>query len=281
MKSTLLPWGSQMIANGQVSQEERLLQGHHRQSFSRSLRVYSRDDEHVRRGGRFMTPQHRGSQHPIQEPGVQMEFFRKASGTHSWRCFNFTSMPAEPVEPDQPSDDQGVVDLADSSSSSSSESAGSSDSDEVEQPPKKRGRPPAELEVFDELLLAASTSVQHAMIASSHAWHPYFQGTHLKSACGARLDPDRTRFFLGSRPELKPVPKNRLYESLESFPALDHLTARRCKTVCGCRPYSHFTGRYCYQAFTLSNSKYFVKILCKNHQKESRAPAFATLRCHT
>ena len=86
MKSTLLSWGAQMVANGQVSPEERLLQGHHRQSANRSLRVYSRDDvhgqiscqkkliSHVRRGGRFTTPEHRGAQHPIQEPQVQMEF---------------------------------------------------------------------------------------------------------------------------------------------------------------------------------------------------------------
>ena len=32
MKSTLLSWGSQLMADGQVSSEERLLQGHHRQS---------------------------------------------------------------------------------------------------------------------------------------------------------------------------------------------------------------------------------------------------------
>ena len=68
MKSTLLSWGAQLIAEGNISQEERLLQGHHRQGTSKSLRLYSRDDVHgqlsfqkkliafVRRGGRFSTP---------------------------------------------------------------------------------------------------------------------------------------------------------------------------------------------------------------------------------
>ena len=71
-----------MIAEGKVSQEERLLQGHHRQGTNSSLRIYSRDNVHgqiafqskviefVRRGGRFATPQHRGAQHPISEPAA-------------------------------------------------------------------------------------------------------------------------------------------------------------------------------------------------------------------
>ena len=186
MKSTLLSWGSQMIASGQVSQEERLPQGHHRQSSSRSLRVYSRDDvhgqlsfqtkliEHVRRGGRFMTPQHRGSQHPLKEPNVQMEFFRKASGSHAWRCFTSDANQNEPVGTDPTRTDARVIESSDSSSTSSSDSADSSESEALEEPIKKRAKPPATAEVCDELLLAASTSVQHAMIKSSQDWHPYF-----------------------------------------------------------------------------------------------------------
>ena len=89
MKSTLLSWGSQLMAEGLVQPEEKLLQGHHRQGANCSLRVYSRDDvhgqlsfqrklfDHVRSGGRFSTPQHRGGQHPMMEPAVQVEFFRK------------------------------------------------------------------------------------------------------------------------------------------------------------------------------------------------------------
>ena len=103
MKSTLLSWGSQMIAAGSVTQEERLLKGHHRQGMSRSLRLYSRDDvhgqlafqskliEYIRRGGRFSTPLHRGAQHPVAEPNLQIEFSAKiqpiqyGNASTSWR----------------------------------------------------------------------------------------------------------------------------------------------------------------------------------------------------
>ena len=107
MKSTLLAWGAQLIAEGKVTPEERMLQGHHRQGTSKSLRIYSRDDVHgqlsfqqkvidfVRRGGRFMTAQHRGAQHPMDEPPIQAEFFRKESLYSKWKCFQFAATSAE------------------------------------------------------------------------------------------------------------------------------------------------------------------------------------------
>ena len=97
IKSTLLSWGAQLIADGNITQEERLLQGHHRQGTSTSLRLYSRDDVHGQlsfqkklitfiRPGRFTTPLHRGAQHLVPEPPVQMEFFRKASTNPELKC---------------------------------------------------------------------------------------------------------------------------------------------------------------------------------------------------
>ena len=130
--------GVQLMADGQVSSEERLLQGHHRQSASRSLRLYSRDDVHgqlafhkkliesVRRGRRFVTPQHRGGQLPVVEPAVQIEFFRKTSMERQWQCFDFN----KPVEvPDSP---QPPADQDDPSMSESSDSSSSSDSSDSE-----------------------------------------------------------------------------------------------------------------------------------------------------
>ena len=85
MKSTLLACGAQLIAEGKVTPEERMLQGHHRQGTSKSLRIYSRDDVHgqlsfqqkvidfVRRGGRFMTAQHRGAQHSSDSSSASSE----------------------------------------------------------------------------------------------------------------------------------------------------------------------------------------------------------------
>jgi hypothetical protein len=138
MKSTLLSWGSQLMADGQVSSEERLLQGHHRQSASRSLRLYSRDDVHgqlafhkkliesVRRGRRFVTPRHRGGQLPVVEPAVQIEFFRKTSMERQWQCFDFNK-PVEVPDSPQPPADQDEPSMSESSDSSSS--SDSSDSE--------------------------------------------------------------------------------------------------------------------------------------------------------
>ena len=151
MKSTFLSWGSQVIAEGKVSQEERLLQGHHRQGTNSSLRIYSRDDVHgqiafqskviefVRRGGRFATPQHRGAQHPISEPAAQIEFFRKSTLDHQWKCFQFSAQVSEdPMEQIMPKDDV-AVDSSSSGTSSDSESSTSEENATFE-PPKKRER---------------------------------------------------------------------------------------------------------------------------------------------
>jgi hypothetical protein len=137
MKSTLLSWGSQLMADGQVSSEERLLQGHHRQSTSRSLRLYSRDDVHgqlafhkklidsVRRGKRFVTPQHRGGQLPVAEPAVQIEFFRKASMERQWHCFDFNKPVEVPDSPQPPADPDAQSTSESSDNSSSSDSSDS------------------------------------------------------------------------------------------------------------------------------------------------------------
>ena len=204
MKSTLLSWGSQLMAEGLVQPEERLLQGHHRQGTNRSLRIYSRDDvhgqlsfqrkliDHVRRGGRFSTPQHRGSQQPMTEPGVQVEFFRKSAPPYSWKSFNFSGQQPEVQQTAAQEDPEG--DLSDSSSSDSS--SDSSSSSEALRPvashPRKKAKVSMLPDVPDELYLGHATKVQHAMIESDKDWHPYLQGRYFQASCGARMDPDRT-----------------------------------------------------------------------------------------
>ena len=70
-----------------MTEEQRHLQGHHRRG---SMRLYSRDDTagqlalqatlilQVRKGYRFVTPLHRGSQTPLVEPAVTLEGYRKS-----------------------------------------------------------------------------------------------------------------------------------------------------------------------------------------------------------
>jgi hypothetical protein len=82
-----------MVADGQVTQEERLLQGHHRQGTSTSLRLYSRDDVHgqlsvqrklidrVHRGQRFSTP--RTGERSVRQLNLQFKwsFFERTPQT--------------------------------------------------------------------------------------------------------------------------------------------------------------------------------------------------------
>ena len=154
MKSTLLAWGAQLIAEGKVTPEERMLQGHHRQGTSKSLRIYSRDDVHgqlsfqqkvidfVRRGGRFRTAQHRGAQHPMDEPPIQAEFFRKESLFPQWKCFQFTATSVETSAVEElPCDTTEWIDSESSDSSSSS----SEDSDAAEPMPNVSKKPKPQL----------------------------------------------------------------------------------------------------------------------------------------
>ena len=82
LKSTTLSWAAQLAQQGHVTEEQRHLQGHPRRG---SMRLYSRDDTagqwalqatliaQVRKGYRFVTPLHRGSQTPlIEEPAVTL-----------------------------------------------------------------------------------------------------------------------------------------------------------------------------------------------------------------
>ena len=83
LKTTFLSWS---IQQPEISAEDRLAQGHHK---GRSLQLYSRDrtigqlrvQMQVKRavlsGKRFLIPQHRRSQMPLEEPAVQLESYRK------------------------------------------------------------------------------------------------------------------------------------------------------------------------------------------------------------
>ena len=164
------------MAEGLVQPEERLLQGHHRQGTNRSLRIYSRDDvhgqlsfqrkliDHVRRGGRFSTPQHRGGQQPMTEPGVQVEFFRKPAPVYSWKSFNFSGQTpdARPATPQEAQEGE----ISDSSSSDSSSDTSSSSEAMVQGAPHpgKRAKITELPDVPDELYLGHTTKVQHARI---------------------------------------------------------------------------------------------------------------------
>lgn len=143
-----------------------------------------------------------GGPTPTVEPGVQMEFFRKSSLDYTWKCFNFLETPAEvPDATAQEVSDGPLFDSGSDSSSSASSSSSESD-EECMQRPSKKGRKTVEQDVPDELVIAYVSRVQHAMLESNQDWHPYLEGKHYQAACGARLDPDGTRFDRAADPGL-------------------------------------------------------------------------------
>ena len=152
MKSTLLSWGSQLIASGQISQEERLLQGHHRQGANRSLRVYSRDDvygqltfqskiiEHVRRGGRFSAPSTGVLSIRLQSPQSRWSFFARTLPNMSGKCFEFDKALQPFGEPDQVQPGAEELSSSSDSSSSSDDSSSTESPGRAEAPRPKRSK---------------------------------------------------------------------------------------------------------------------------------------------
>lgn len=204
LKTTMLSWAGQ---RPEVTQVEKLCQGHHRQS---SSQLYSREDIipalraqmkiqfSVRAGGRFMTPLHRGAQHPMVEPEVVLETFSKAVTACSWVYFKHFSMHSEghlPVVsfPEQSSavtPSTQPVPLAEIQSED--EASGDSSGDE----PQSFG--PAE-----EFVFGSCTNIQHVMVpAQKYQGHPH-AGGFIKAACGVALHADTVQIFGDYNPKLQ------------------------------------------------------------------------------
>ena len=198
LKTTTLSWSNQLAQQGLVTEEQRHLQGHHRKG---SMRLYSRDDtagqlalqdtliQQVQAGHRFVTPLHRGSQRPIQEPAVQLERFKKEYQLYRWRFFAFNNATSDPVLEGIPTSHaktkQVDVEKEDSSgSSSSSSSSSASDSDTAE----------VNIGEADELVVARVTKIQHMMLVTEDCHQPQWNDQHFRAACGARLPRDNCVF---------------------------------------------------------------------------------------
>ena len=207
LKTTTLSWSNQLAQQGLVTEEQRHLQGHHRKG---SMRLYSRDDTagqpalqntlilQVQKGHRFVTPLHRGSQRPIQEPAVSLEKFRKAYQDHTWLFLPFNAASPDPILEGIPAHQEPSVqsqagsndgDSSDSSSSSSS-SASSSVSQQLD------------IGETDELIVTRITKIQHMMIVSNDSHQPVWEDRHFRAACGARLPRDDCVFDTQLDPQM-------------------------------------------------------------------------------
>ena len=144
----------------------------------------------AQKGHRFVTPLHRGSQRPIQEPVVILETFRKPYQKYKWIFFPFNEATMDPILEGIPSSqlasDAIQADTKDDASSVSSSSPSSTASSSVAE----------ELDFGDteELIGARITKIRHMMLATTNCHQPRWNDQHFKAACGARLPRDNCFF---------------------------------------------------------------------------------------
>ena len=144
---SFLAWTAQR--SDVLTEEQRMVQGHHKSQISWSLRRYSRDDVYpqlqlqanltsiVQAGWRPALAQHRGAQAPMIEPDVQLEKFRKDHEPLNWKRFRFNAVSSNQLSMDLAPIHQDLEnDMDDQSESSSDSDTSSSSSDsEVRVPP--------------------------------------------------------------------------------------------------------------------------------------------------
>ena len=196
LKTTTLSWSNQLAQKCLVTEEQRHLQGHHRQG---SMQLYSRDDtvgqlalqdtriQQVQSDHRFVTPLHRGSPQPIHEPAGQLERFNKGYQTYNWKFFDFNNATNDPILEGIPSSHEPAtapqaslesVESSLSSSSSSSSFASGSDTEEVN------------LADSEELVFARVARIQHTMLVADDCCQPKWNDQLFRAICGARLPSD-------------------------------------------------------------------------------------------
>ena len=202
MKTTFLAWTAQR--SDIFTEEQRMVQGHHKSQKSSSLRRYSRDDVYpqlqlqasltslVQSGWRPALAQHRGAQIPMREPEVVLERFRKDHEPLTWKRFQFLATPK-----DQPDQEFSLVhdnseEMQDDQSDSSSESDSSSSSSSSNRSGISVSKPSKEDSgCSEEIFVGWTTHIQHAVRVdpSPKPGTPRFDGIAWRSMCGARLNP--------------------------------------------------------------------------------------------
>lgn len=125
-----------------------------------------------------------------------MEKFRKDLPPFTWTFLPFGQVRKDPIVTGILSSLENQLDStnSDSEDSSSSSSSSSSDSD--------NGKVNNKFVMETQWTLAASTKIQHVMLACDDSTQPQFEGAHFRAACGVRLPRDTTTFLSSLLPEL-------------------------------------------------------------------------------
>ena len=203
LKTTMLSWFGQLPG---VDSVEKHAQGHHRMS---SAQLYSREDiipalrgqqklrEAVLQGTRFMIPLHRGAQHPMPEPPVQLESFNKSASLEPFRYFSHFQvqegllLPAFSASSDAKDKPQPPTTPSLRELQSEDEHSSDSSADEA-----------CDLGDAEEMVLASSTGVHHSMVRTTEATGLSYKGILLRAACGVPLHPDTVRWSESFAPTL-------------------------------------------------------------------------------
>ena len=202
MKTTFLAWTAQR--SDIFTEEQRMVQGHHKSQKSSSLRRYSRDDVYpqlqlqaslttlVQSGWRPALAQHRGAQSPMVEPEVLLERFRKDHEPLTWKRFQFSATPKDQSDQEISLSHETSEEMQADQSDSSSESDSSSSSSSSNRLVVSASKPSKEdSECSEEIFVGWTTHIQHAVRVdpSPKPGTPRFDGIAWRSMCGARLNP--------------------------------------------------------------------------------------------
>ena len=174
MKTTFLAWTAQR--SDVFTDEQRMVQGHHKSQKSSSLRRYSRDGVYpqlqlqsslisiIQTGWHPALAQHRGAQAPMVEPAVQLERFRKDVEQLTWKKFQFDSNTPDLQDWDI-SLTEGVQNenIDDKSDSSSDSDTSSSDSEGDTGVTTKQGQFQNDIGGSEEIFVGWTTHIQHAV----------------------------------------------------------------------------------------------------------------------
>ena len=174
------------------------------------LRVQLQLRRAVVSGKRFLIPQHRGSQQPIEEPPVQLESFRKEQVTQ-WHFFKFPSDLREGILPDCPSacgseTVQSEATLPDSCPPGDLRDTQSDDELSSDASACDPNDPALLGSEYDEFTFGACAQIIHAMIPASSSGIQLLH-KRVKPACGVQMhqstflevQPDATGYQLCRR----------------------------------------------------------------------------------
>ena len=140
-------------------------------------------------GGNRSSGLHRGAQHPMPEPPVQLESFNKSASLEPFKHFSQFRIQEGLLLPAFSVDGDGQAQLPPAAPptlrelQSDDEQSSDSSADEA-----------CDLGDAEEMVLASSTGVYHSMLRASEEMGLAYKGVSLRAACGVSLHQETVRW---------------------------------------------------------------------------------------